>query len=129
MKLTLKEEERLKIFSIAEIARRRFKRRVKLNYVEAIAIICDELLERARMGENSIAELIELGSQILTEEDVMEGTSNLMPVIQLEVLFPDGTKLLTVHDPIRLERREEAIKDLITLDTQQLERGTKNGKI
>lgn len=109
MKLTLKEEERITIFSIAEIARRRWVRGVKLNYIEASAIICDEMLERARAGCNTLAELIELGSQILTEEDVMEDTGALIPMIQLEVLFPDGTKLLSIHNPIRLKTRDEAI--------------------
>lgn len=109
MKLTLKEEERLTIFSIAEIARRRWARGLKLNYIEANAIICDELLERARAGVNTLAELIQVGSQIVTEEDVMEDAAALIPLIQLEVLLPDGNKLLTVHDPIRLERKSEAI--------------------
>ena len=109
MKLTLKEEERLTIFSIAEIARRRWMRGLKLNYVEANAIICDEMLERARAGSNTLAELIELGAQILTEEDVMEGTGALIPMIQLEVLFPDGTKLLSIHNPIRLKKSEDEL--------------------
>ena len=109
MKLTLKEEERLIIFSIAEVARRRWSRNLKLNYVEANAIICDEMLERSRAGVYTLAELIEIGSQILTKEDVMEGTENLIPLIQLEVLFPDGTKLLSIHDPIRLPDRSKAI--------------------
>ena len=122
MKLTLKEEERLTIFGIAEIARRRWTRGLKLNYIEANAIICDELLERARAGVNTLAELIEIGSQIVTEEDVMEDTAALMPIIQLEVLLPDGTKLLTVHDPIRLERKEEAIprKTLLSLAAERM---------
>lgn len=117
MKLTPKEEERTLIFTIAEMARRRWCRGIKLNYVEANAIICDELMERARAGFNTLAELIELGSQILTEEDVMNGTGALIPMIQLEVLFPDGTKLLTVHNPIRLKKAEEAIskKELLSM--------------
>lgn len=109
MKLTQKELERLIMFNAAELARRRWKRGVKLNYVEAMAIICDELLERAREGKSSIYDLVELGSMILTEEDVMEGTPAMMPIIQLEVLFPDGNKLVSVQNPIRLEKREEAI--------------------
>lgn len=118
MKLTIKEQEGLLLFNVAEMSRRRWKRGVKLNYIEATAIICDELLERARAGKNSLSELIELGSQIITEEDVMEGTPALMPAVQLEVLLPDGTKLLSVQDPVRLERREEAIKieDLISMN-------------
>lgn len=109
MKLTQKEQERLLMFNVAEVARRRWKRGIKLNYVEAMAIICDELLERAREGKDSIYDLVELGSRILTEEDVMEGTAALMPIIQLEVMLPDGNKLVSVQDPIRLEKREEAV--------------------
>ena len=109
MKLTIKEQERLMMFTIAEMSRRRWKRGWKLNYIEAMAIICDELLERAREGKSSIYDLVELGSKIITEEDVMEGTPALMPIIMLEVMFPDGNKLVTVQDPVRLEKREEAI--------------------
>lgn len=109
MKLTLKEQERLIMFNVAEVARRRWKRGVKLNYVEAMAIICDELLERAREGKSSLVDLVEAGSMIITEEDVMEGTAALMPLVQLEVLLPDGNKLLSVQDPVRLEKRAEAI--------------------
>lgn len=109
MNLTIKEQERLLIFNVAEVARRRWKRGVKLNYVEASAIICDELLERAREGNCSLADLVEAGSMIITEEDVMEGTAALMPLIQLEVLLPDGNKLLSIQDPVRLERRGEAL--------------------
>lgn len=109
MRLTLKEQERLMIFNVAEVSRRRWKRNLKLNYIEAISIICDELLERAREGKYSLVELVEMGSMIITEEDVMEGTPALMPVVQLEVMLPDGNKLVSVQDPIRLEKREEAI--------------------
>lgn len=109
MRLTQKEMERLTIFNVAEISRRRWKRGLKLNYVEAIAIICDELLERARDGESTLAELIEVGSRIITEEDVMEGTAAMMPQVQLEVMLRDGNKLLSVHEPIRLEKRSDGI--------------------
>lgn len=109
MKLTLKEQERLMIWNVAEISRRRWKRGVKLNYVEAIAIISDELLERAREGNCSLSDLVEIGSMIITEEDVLEGTPALAPAVQLEVLFPDGNKLVSVRDPIRLEKRSEGI--------------------
>ena len=114
MNLTVKEQERLIIFDVAEIARRRWQRGVKLNYVEATAIICDELLERARDGKEPLSKLIEIGSQIITYEDVMEGTPQLMPVVQLEVTLPDGNKLLSIQDPIRLEKKSEAFKGLIT---------------
>lgn len=118
MKLTIKEQERVLMFGVAEISRRRWKRGLKLNYVEAMSIICDELLERAREGKSSIYDLVALGSRIITEEDVMEGTAALMPIIQLEVLLPDGTKLVTIQDPIRLETREEAVpmEELISMN-------------
>lgn len=109
MKLTQKEHERLTIFTIAEISRRRWRRGVKLNYIEANAIICDEILERAREGKSSLTDLVHLGTQIITEEDVMDGTIELLTGIQLEALFPDGNKLISIQDPIRLERRCEGI--------------------
>ncbi len=117
MKLTQKELERLIIFDVAEISRRRWKRGLKLNYIEATAIICDELLERARDGRWKLTELVEVGSMIITEEDVMEGTAALVPSIDLEALFPDGNKLVSVQDPIRLEKREEGvpIEDLLSM--------------
>lgn len=120
MKLTLKEQERLMIFSIAEISRRRWKRGIKLNYIEATSIICDEMLERAREGKDSLAKLISLGSQILSKEDVIDGTETLIPMIQLEVMLPDGNKLLTVHEPIRLEKACETIRreDLVSFPSQ-----------
>ena len=111
MKLTLKEQERLIMFNVAEVSRRRWKRGVKLNYIEAMSIICDEVLERAREGKSTIYDLIEVVSRILTQEDVMEGTAALMPIIQLEVMLPDGNKLVSIQDPIRLETREEAEKN------------------
>ena len=114
MRLTPKEQERLVIFEIAEIARRRYMRGLKLNYVEATALICDEILEQAREGKKSVGELIEMGSLILSEEDVMEGTAVLMPEIQLEALFPDGTKLVSIHQPIILEKRVDTVKDLLS---------------
>lgn len=119
MKLTLKEEERLTIFTLAEMARRRRARGLKLNYIEADAIICDELLERARAGCNTLTELISLGSQIISREDVMEGTEALLPFIQLEVLLPDGTKLISIHNPIRLEKRADTLQHLISMEGYQ----------
>lgn len=118
MKLTVKEQERLLMFDLAEISRRRWKRGIKLNYVEAMAIICDELLERGRAGKDSIDDLVALGSRIITEEDVMEGTPALLPIIQLEVMFRDGNKLVSVQNPIRLEKREEAVpmSELISMN-------------
>ncbi|HHX13601.1 MAG TPA: urease subunit gamma [Clostridiales bacterium] len=114
MRLTQKELERLIFFGIAEVSRRRMIRKVKLNYIEASAIICDELLERAREGGYTIDQLVDLGASIISLEDVMEGTPQLLPMLQLEVLFPDGNKLVTIEDPIRLATAAETRKDLIS---------------
>ncbi len=100
MLLTPTEMERLTIFTAAEMARRRRARGVKLNHPEAVALICDEILERAREGA-TVAELMSFGSTILNTDDVMPGVVALVPIIQVEAMFPDGTKLVTVHDPIR----------------------------
>jgi len=100
MLLTPTETERLLIFSAAELARKRRARGRKLNHPEAVAIICDEILEGARDGR-SVADLIGFGATILTSDDVMSGVADMMPMIQVEGVFPDGTKLVTVHDPIR----------------------------
>jgi len=100
MLLTPTELERLTIYTAAELARKRRAKGLKLNHPEAIAIIVDEILEGAREGR-SVADLIGYGSTILTSDDVMVGVADLMPVIQVEGTFPDGTKLVTVHQPIR----------------------------
>ena len=100
MLLTPTELERLTIFTAAELARKRQTRGRLLNAPEAIAIICDEILEGARDGK-SVAELISFGSTILNQDDVMSGIADMVPMIQVEATFPDGTKLVTVHDPIR----------------------------
>ncbi|MEM7744759.1 MAG: urease subunit beta [Pseudomonadota bacterium] len=100
MLLTPTELERLTIFSAAELARKRRARGALLNYPEAVALISDEILEGARDGR-SVADLISFGSTILTADDVMPGVGALMPMLQVEATFPDGTKLVTVHDPIR----------------------------
>ncbi len=100
MLLTPTEMERLTIYTAAELARRRRQKGLKLNYPEATAIISDEILEGAREGR-SVAELISFGSTILTSDDVMPGVAGMMHMIQVEATFPDGTKLVTVHDPIR----------------------------
>lgn len=100
MLLTPTELERLVIFTAAEISRRRKAKGLKLNHPETIAYITDEILEGAREGR-SVAELISFGSTILTSDDVMPGVPELTPMIQVEGTFPDGTKLVTVHDPIR----------------------------
>ncbi|WP_342153224.1 urease subunit gamma [Methylorubrum sp. SB2] len=100
MLLTPTELERLTIFTAAELARKRRARGLKLNYPEAVAIITDEILEGARDGR-TVADLIGWGSTILTTEDVMPGIAAMMPILQVECVFPDGTKLVTVHEPIR----------------------------
>jgi urease subunit gamma/beta len=100
MLLTPTELERLTIYTAAELARKRRAKGLKLNYPEATAIIADEILEGAREGR-SVADLIGYGSTVLNEDDVMPGVADLMPMLQVEATFPDGTKLVTVHDPIR----------------------------
>jgi urease subunit gamma/beta len=94
------ELERLTIFTAAELSRRRRAKGLKLNYPEAVAIITDEILEGAREGR-SVADLIGHGSTILTTDDVLPGIAGMMHIIQVEGVFPDGTKLVTVHEPIR----------------------------
>jgi len=100
VKLTSREMEKLMIVVAADLARRRQNRGLKLNYPEAIAIITYEVVEGARDGK-TVAELMSYGSTILSKEDVMEGVAEMIPDIQVEATFPDGTKLVTVHDPIR----------------------------
>jgi len=100
MKLTPKEQDRLTIFTLAELARRRRARGIKLNYPEAVALICDEVMEEARAGR-SYDEVIAHGMQVLTEEAVMEGVAELASKIYIEPLFDDGTKLVVLHHPIR----------------------------
>ena len=100
MHLTPREIEKLLIFTAADVARRRRQRGLKLNYPEAVALISAELLEGVRDGR-SVADLMQYGAAILTREDVMEGVPEMIDEIQVEGTFPDGTKLITVHDPIR----------------------------
>jgi urease subunit gamma len=100
MHLTQREQERLLIFVAAEVARRRQGRGLKLNYPEAMAIITAEILEAARDGK-SVAEIMTFGTTILRREDAMEGVAEMIHEVQVEATFPDGTKLVTVHDPIQ----------------------------
>ncbi len=100
MLLTPTELERLAIFTAAELARRRRARGLRLNHPEAVALIADEILEGARDGR-TVVELMGLGSAILTTADVLPGVASMVPMLQVEGVFPDGTKLVTVHDPIR----------------------------
>jgi urease subunit gamma/beta len=107
MLLTPTELERLTIFNAAELARRRRGRGLKLNYPEAVALITDDILEGARDGR-TVADLIGYGSTILTTADVLPGIAAMMHMIQVECVFPDGTKLVTVHEPIRPAPGSEA---------------------
>jgi urease gamma subunit len=100
MHLTPREIEKLLIFTAADVARRRRQRGLKLNYPEAMALITAEILEGVRDGR-SVADLMQYGSTILMRDDVMEGVPEMIDAIQVEGTFPDGTKLITVHDPIR----------------------------
>jgi urease subunit gamma len=100
MHLTPREQEKLLIFTASELARKRRARGLKLNYPEAMAIISAEVLEAARDGK-SVAEIMSLGAAILTREDVMDGVAEMIHEVQVEATFPDGTKLVTVHDPIQ----------------------------
>jgi urease subunit gamma len=98
--LTPREKDKLLVAVAAMVARRRLERGVKLNYPEAIALISDFVLEGARDGR-SVADLMSAGAHVLTREQVMEGIPEMIDEIQVEATFPDGTKLVTVHQPIR----------------------------
>ncbi len=100
MRLTEREVDKLLIFAAADVARRRRARGLKLNHPEAVALITAEVLEGIRDGR-SVSELMAFGAEILTRGDVMEGVPEMIHEIQVEGTFPDGTKLVTVHDPIR----------------------------
>ena len=100
MHLTQREQEKLLIFTAAEVARRRRSRGLKLNHPEALALITAEILEGIRDGR-SVSELMEAGAGILRRDDVMEGVPEMIDEVQVEGTFPDGTKLVTVHHPIR----------------------------
>ncbi|WHY84205.1 urease subunit gamma [Neobacillus novalis] len=100
MQLVPREIDKLMIVVAADVAKRRRERGLKLNYPEAVALITNEVLEGARDGR-TVAELMEFGATILRREDVIEGIADIIDDIQVEATFPDGTKLVTVHDPIR----------------------------
>ena len=100
MHLTLREQDKLLIVTAADLARRRQKRGLKLNYPESIAIISYEVMEGARDGR-SVAELMSFGTTLLKRDDVMAGVAEMIHDVQVEATFPDGTKLVTVHHPIR----------------------------
>lgn len=99
MLLTQHEQERLLVHVAADVAWRRRERGLRLNYPEAVAVITAYLLEGARDGQ-SVSELMETGRRVLGPEDVLDGVPEMLPEVQVEATFPDGTKLVTVHDPI-----------------------------
>jgi urease subunit gamma len=100
MQLTPREKDKLLIAMAAEVARRRLARGVKLNYPEAIALISDAVVEGARDGR-SVADMMQAGAEVITRADCMEGIPEMIAEVQVEATFPDGTKLVTVHQPIR----------------------------
>ena len=100
MHLTQREQEKLLIYVAADLAQKRKARGLKLNYPEAMAVLTASILESARDGK-SVAEIMVDGAKILTKEDVMDGVDSMIHEVQVEATFPDGTKLVTVHDPIQ----------------------------
>jgi urease subunit gamma len=100
MHLTPREQEKLMIVVAADLARRRQSRGLRLNYVEAVSVITAEVMEAARDGR-TVAEIMGSGTQILARDQVMEGVPEMIHEVQVEATFPDGTKLVTIHDPIR----------------------------
>lgn len=99
MLLTPREMEKLYIYVLADLARRRRARGLKLNYAEAVALICEAVLEGAREGK-SVADLMSLGREVVKADEVMDGVADMCHLVQVEATFPDGTKLVSVHDPI-----------------------------
>ena len=100
MNLTPREKDKLLVAMAAMVARRRLERGVKLNHPEAVALITDTVVEGARDGR-SVADLMEAGAQVLSADQVMDGIAEMIHDVQVEATFPDGTKLVTVHEPIR----------------------------
>ena len=99
MRLTPHEQERLLVHVAADVAHRRRSRGLRLNYPEAVAVLTDWVLEAARDGR-SVADLMQAGRHVLGRDDVMEGVPEMLPEVQVEATFPDGTKLVTLHEPI-----------------------------
>jgi urease subunit gamma len=99
MMLTPREQEKLLIYVAADLARKRRDRGLKLNVPESIALVSEAMMEGARDGK-TVAEVMSLGREVLTREDVMEGVAELVTLVQVEATFPDGTKLVSCHDPI-----------------------------
>ena len=100
MKLTPREKDKLMVSMAANVARKRLERGIKLNYPEAIALITDFVIEGARDGK-MVSELMETGAHVVKKEDCIDGIPDMIPEVQVEATFPDGTKLVTVHKPIR----------------------------
>ena len=100
MHLTPREQEKLLVYMAAELAKARRQRGLKLNYPEAVAIISSAMVEGARDGR-SVVELMQAGTTILSRDDVMDGVAEMIDEVQVEATFPDGTKLVTVHEPIK----------------------------
>ena len=101
MHLTPREQEKLLIFMAAELARKRQARGLKLNYPEAMAFLSAEIMEAARDGK-SVAEIMALGRSLLQRDQLMDGVAEMLHEVQVEATFPDGTKLVTIHDPVPL---------------------------
>jgi urease subunit gamma/beta len=112
MLLTPTELERLTLFTAAELARKRRAKGLRLNYPEAVALIADEILEGAREGR-SVAEMMSFGSRILSQDDVLSGVAAMLPMLQVEATFKDGTKLVTVHEPLRPAAGSDSSDSLI----------------
>ena len=112
MHLTPKEQEKLLLHLAGNLAKERRERGLKLNYVEALAYISSELLELARDGK-TVVELMQLGTKILTKDDVMDGVADMLDEVQVEATFPDGTKLVTVHNPIQQGGQASNIGEVI----------------
>lgn len=100
MNLSPRETDKLLVFLAAQVAQRRRERGVKLNHPEAIALISDAVIEAARDGK-SVAEAMHIGTTVLTADEVLDGVPDMVSLVQVEATFPDGTKLVSVHDPIR----------------------------
>mgnify|MGYP001398147216 FL=1 len=100
MQLSPREKDKLLISMAAEVARKRRERGIRLNHQEAIALICDAVVEGARDGR-SVAEMMQAGAKVVTRDECTEGVPEMIPEVQVEATFPEGTKLVTVHNPIR----------------------------
>jgi urease subunit gamma/beta len=125
MNLTPREKDKLLISMAAMVARRRLERGVKLNHPEAIALISDAVIEGARDGK-SVAQLMEFGATVLAADQVMEGIAEMIHDVQVEATFPDGTKLVTVHEPIRGAHAKHAPGEIVSEEGEiELNRGRK----